>query len=127
VEKNILMTLQPCLMALMNAVIVQDHMVFKPAKGQFQIYYRLGAGQSEYIPDFVAETETLILMAETKARNDLATPEVQTKASAAIQWCRHASKSAASVGGKPWKYVLIPHDEINESRQFADFLRFTQM
>jgi type III restriction enzyme len=31
---------------------------FKPAKGQFQIYYKLGTEQPEYIPDFVAETET---------------------------------------------------------------------
>ncbi|MFZ1573702.1 MAG: hypothetical protein WAT36_00350 [Chromatiaceae bacterium] len=33
---------------------------FKPAKGQFQIYYKLGTEQPEYIPDFVAETDTAI-------------------------------------------------------------------
>jgi hypothetical protein len=31
----------------------------KPAKGQFQIYYKLGSEQPEYIPDFVAETDDL--------------------------------------------------------------------
>jgi len=97
---------------------------FKPVKGQFQIYYQRGAEQPEYIPDFVVETDTTIIMAETKARNDLASPEVQSKTVAAVQWCRHASEHAAIVGGKPWKYILIPHDEINESRQLADFLQF---
>jgi type III restriction enzyme len=33
---------------------------FKPAKGQFQIYYKLGTEQPEYIPDFVAETDSTI-------------------------------------------------------------------
>jgi len=28
---------------------------FKLAKGQFQIYYKLGTEQPEYIPDFVAK------------------------------------------------------------------------
>jgi type III restriction enzyme len=68
--------------------------------------------------------DTLVIMAETKARNDLALPEVQAKATAAVQWCKHASDHAATVGGKPWRYLLIPHDEINESRRLSDFLRF---
>lgn len=96
----------------------------KPAKGQFQIVYKLGNAQPEYIPDFVAETDTLILMVETKARNELASPEVQAKATAAATWCAHASNFTASIGGKPWKYLLIPHDEVNESRRLTDFLRF---
>lgn len=97
---------------------------FKPAKGQFQIYYKLGTEQPEYIPDFVAETQTAILMVETKAQTDVNTPEVQAKADAAAIWCKQASDYAATVGGKPWKYLLLPHDEIVESRRFADFLRF---
>ena len=97
---------------------------FKPAKGQFQIYYKRGIEQPEYVPDFVVEMDSFILMAETKARNDLTSPEVEAKAAAAAQWCKHASGYTATVGGKAWKYVLVPHDEINESRQLADFLRF---
>ncbi len=97
---------------------------FKPAKGQFQLYYKLGTEQPEYVPDFVVETESIILMAETKKRDDLKTGEVEAKAAAAVQWCRHASDFTVSVGGKPWKYLLVPHDEINESRQLTDFLRF---
>jgi len=99
---------------------------FKPAKGQFQIYYKLGTEQPEYIPDFVAETDSTILMVETKARGDINTQEVQAKAAAALQWCQHASDFTASVGGKPWRYLLVPHDEVNESRRLADFLRFVK-
>ncbi|CAJ8239345.1 Type III restriction-modification enzyme helicase subunit [Burkholderia pseudomallei] len=97
---------------------------FKPAKGQFQIYYKVGIEQPEYIPDFVAETDVTIFMVETKARTDINSQEVQAKAAVAARWCKHASNHAASVGTKPWKYLLVPHDEINESRRLADFLRF---
>ena len=96
----------------------------KPAKGQFQIYYKLGAEQPEYIPDFVAETDAIIFMVETKARADINAQEVQAKAAAAMRWCKHASDHAANVGAKPWKYLLVPHDEVNEARRLADYLRF---
>ena len=97
---------------------------FKPAKGQFQIYYKLGTEQPEYIPDFVAETDATIFMVETKARADINTQEVQAKAAAAMRWCKHASDHASSVGTKPWKYLLVPHDEVCESKRLADYLRF---
>lgn len=97
---------------------------FKPAKGQFQIYYKLGTEQPEYVPDFVAETDAMILMVETKKRDDLKSDEVVAKAAAAVRWCKHASDHARSVGSKPWKYILVPHDEIAESKLLVDFLRF---
>jgi len=97
---------------------------FKPAKGQFQIYYRKGHEQPEYVPDFVAEAEEFILIAETKARSDIAALEVQSKAQAAARWCRHATDHATSVGGKPWRYVLVPHDEVTEDKRLQDYLRF---
>ena len=99
---------------------------FKPAKGQFQIFYKMGTEQPEYIPDFVVETDATIWMVETKARGDINMQEVQAKAAAALQWCQHASDFTASVGGKPWRYLLVPHDEVNESRRLADFLRFVK-
>jgi type III restriction enzyme len=98
---------------------------FKPAKGQFQIYYKLGTEQPEYVPDFVAEIANKIFMVETKARADIDTQEVQAKAAAAVRWCKHASDHAASVGSKPWHYLLVPHDSINESRRLTDFLAST--
>ena len=100
---------------------------FKPAKGQFQIFYKLGSEQPEYVPDFVAETADAILMVETKARDDMKLPEVQAKATAANQWCKHASQYAASVGAKPWRYLLVPHDTINDAARLGDMLRFGAM
>lgn len=97
---------------------------FKPAKGQFQIYYKLGTEQPEYVPDFVAETADAIFMVETKAKNDVETAEVQAKADAARRWCSHASDYALEQGTKPWRYLLIPHDEVREDRKLADFMRF---
>ena len=97
---------------------------FKPAKGQFQIYYKLGNDQPEYIPDFVAETDSMIFMVETKKRDDLTSEEVKAKAAAAAKWCTHASNHAATVGGKQWRYLLVPHDQIKESERLTDFLRF---
>ena len=99
---------------------------FRPVKGQFQIYYQLGAVQAEYIPDFVAETDDVILMVETKKRDELKSDEVQAKATAAARWCQQASDYAASVGGKPWHYLLLPHDAITEALRLRDFLRFVQ-
>jgi type III restriction enzyme len=70
--------------------------------------------------------DATIFMVETKARADIHTQEVQAKAAAAARWCKHASDHAANVGTKPWKYLLVPHDEVNESRRLADFARFMQ-
>ena len=94
----------------------------KPAKGQFQLYYKLGVEQPEYIPDFVVETAQCLLMCETKARNELGTDDVKAKAAAGALWCKHASSHASSVGGKPWRYLLIPQDQVTEDKRLADFL-----
>jgi type III restriction enzyme len=67
---------------------------FKPAKGQFQIYYKRGAEHPEYQPDFVAETEKLIYMLEPKAANQMTDAEVIAKRDAAVKWCQHASRQA---------------------------------
>lgn len=99
---------------------------FRSVKGQFQIYYRFGPDESEYVPDFVAETCDKIYMVETKAKSDIESPEVQAKSDAAVKWCRHASDYARSTGGKPWQYLLIPHDEINESKRLVDYERFSR-
>ena len=96
----------------------------KPVKGQFQMFYKLGAEQPEYVPDFVAETAHHVLMVETKASKDLDSTEVKAKAQAGVLWCRHATDHVRSVGGKPWKYLLIPHDQVTEDKTLADFLRF---
>ena len=76
------------------------------------------------MPDFVAEAPQAIYQVETKARDAVKDPEVLAKADAAGQWCVHASGYAREHGGKPWRYLLIPHDEINEGRVLEDFERF---
>jgi len=51
------------------AVILERDAIkwFKPARGQFQIFYRQGADHLEYQPDFVAETtDTIYLYARAK-------------------------------------------------------------
>jgi len=92
---------------------------FKPGKGQFQIFYKWVADQREYQPDFVVETPKCIYMLEPKARNDMQDPEVMAKKDSAVRWCRHATEHAAKNSGKPWKYLLIPHDAIAENMSIS--------
>ena len=72
---------------------------FRPAKGQFQTFYRWSGDHLEYQPDFVAETADCIYMLEPKARNEIDDVDVQTKRDAAVQWCRHATHHAVSNDG----------------------------
>ena len=88
---------------------------FKPAKGQFLIYYKWGADHPEYQPDFVAETDDTVYMLEPKAKNEMDDPQVHAKKDVAVTWCQNASAHAATYRGKPWKYLLIPHDAISEN------------
>jgi type III restriction enzyme len=88
---------------------------FRPARGQFQICYRDGVDHREYQPDFVAETSDAIYMLEPKIRKELEDPVVMAKKKVAVDWCLNASTHAISNGGKPWKYLLIPHDAIAEN------------
>ncbi len=39
-----------------------------------------------------------------------------------MRWRKHASDHAANVGSKPWKYLPVPHDEINESKRLAELV-----
>lgn len=93
----------------------------RPAKGQFQMFYRNGNDHLEYQPDFVAETDSHILMLEPKMASQMKEKDVLAKRDVAIQWCGWASEHAKSYGGKPWRYALIPHDAIVENMTL-DFL-----
>jgi len=85
---------------------------FRPVAGQLNIFYRRGIEQPEYVPDFVAATSDSNLLIETKKAMDMETDEVQAKAKAAVQWCKHATTYSQEHGGRPWKYLLIPHDAV---------------
>ncbi|MCC6864407.1 MAG: DEAD/DEAH box helicase family protein [Rhodobacteraceae bacterium] len=87
----------------------------RPAKGQFQMYYRSGHDHLEYQPDFVAETDDCILMLELKMAAQMQEKDVLAKRDVAIQWCSWASEHARSCGGKLWQYALSPHDVIAEN------------
>jgi len=100
---------------------------FKPAKGQFQIFYKSGADHLEYQPDFVAETPTGIFMLEPKMRSQMQDPVVLAKRDAAVAWCARATAHTATYAGKPWTYALIPHDEIAENMTIDGLVhRFAQ-
>ncbi len=92
---------------------------FRPAKGQFQLYYRWGGDHLEYVPDFVAEGTERNYVVEPKRASDMQDPEVRAKRDAAVEWCKHASEHARRCGGKPWAYLLIPHDRIAENVTLA--------
>lgn len=65
---------------------------------------------------FVAETEEVIYIIEAKAKNEINDAQVLAKKEVAVQWCQYASDYMLNHGGKPWKYVLIPHDAIQENK-----------
>ena len=96
---------------------------FRPAKGQFQIYYKQGADHPEYQPDFVAETDAMIYMLEPKAKDAMDDADVLAKRDVAVKWCEMASVHASTYGGKPWQYALIPHDVIAENMTLAVLAR----
>lgn len=87
----------------------------RPAKGQFQMYYRSGHDQLEYQPDFVAEMGDHVVMLEPKMASQMTDRDVLAKRDVAVQWCTWASEHARTYGGKPWRYALIPHDAIAEN------------
>jgi type III restriction enzyme len=107
------------------AVILEREAIkwFKPAKGQFQIFYRQGADHLEYQPDFVAETGDTIYMLEPKMRKELEDPVVLAKKEVAINWCKNASEHATTHNGKPWRYALIPHDVIASNMTLEGLVR----
>jgi type III restriction enzyme len=89
---------------------------FKPDKEAIRIYYKREGGDVPYEPDFIVETKTSKLICETKAAKDIKTSEVQEKAKAAVNWCKHATVHEEQIGGKSWAYLLIPHDAVSETK-----------
>ncbi len=89
---------------------------FKPAPGKFHIYYR---NEQRYEPDFVVETQTAKYLCEPKRASEIESREVQEKARAAVLWCQHATEHELQHGGKPWSYLLIPHDAITAQRTLS--------
>jgi len=88
---------------------------FRPATGQFFMFYRSGHDQREYQPDFVAEMPDCIAMLEPKRSSEMNDKIVLAKRDVAVQWCSWATTHAQTYGGKAWTYGLIPHDAIADN------------
>jgi len=89
----------------------------KPSKGDLRIHYSHEA--DGYEPDFVVETADQMYLCEPKASKEMTDEVVLAKAKAAATWCRHATDHSTANGGKPWRYLLIPHDQIMEQMTVA--------
>jgi type III restriction enzyme len=106
------------------AILLEDEPTvekwMKPGPGQFKLE---DADGHPYQPDFVVETKTEKLILEPKRRDEINAPAVKRKAEAAMLWCHRANVVYATLPGeKPWRYVLIPHDEIKPSATLAGLL-----
>lgn len=91
----------------------------KPALGQFNIHY--GRPPKNYNPDFVVETIEEIWLIETKKEDDIDDKNVVSKSKSALEYCHNASNYNQTVGGKKWRYALIPHNQVKLNMTF-DFL-----
>ncbi|ACF44191.1 DEAD/DEAH box helicase [Pelodictyon phaeoclathratiforme] len=100
-------------------VLEHDIQVLKwlrPAPNQFRIYWQNNT--KRYEPDFIVETAYSIYMIETKAANELDSREVLEKTAAALRYCSYATGFTTANNGKPWKYLLIPHDQVATTSSF---------
>ena len=88
----------------------------RPAPNQFRIYWRNNT--KRYEPDFITETDDAIYMIETKAANEIDSSEVREKTTAALRYCAYATDFTTANTGKPWKYLLIPHDQVATNSSF---------
>ena len=102
---------------LFTQLCEQDEYVetwMRPARDQFRIYY--DGQRKRYQPDFVVECTDAIYLVEPKMEKEMTAADVLDKARAALEYCRYATEFTAQSGGKPWRYVLIPHTAIQHNR-----------
>ncbi len=68
-----------------------------------------------YSPDFLVRTAGAVYLAETKAQQQTAHPNVQRKRKAALAWCeRNNALTPEQRGGPPWHYVLLAENVVYE-------------
>jgi hypothetical protein len=79
-------------------------------------WFKPGRGKNDrpYEPDFVAETKDAKFLCEVKSAYFITNETVREKARTAVAWCEYATKQTADKGGKPWTYLLIPHEVIDK-------------
>jgi len=64
-----------------------------------------------------------ILMIETKSGGMVTDAEVKAKRDAGVKWCQDATKYSNQHGGKPWTYLLVPHEVVAENMTLAGLMR----
>ncbi len=94
----------------------------RPAHNQFKIFY--GSRSSSYEPDFVVQTERTIYMVEVKDHDKLTSEDVLEKARAATQYCTTVNEYHKKYGGREWKYLLVPDNQVESNRDFKFFESF---
>jgi hypothetical protein len=90
---------------------------------------RLKRGQDDgYFEDLLAKIRDIRSSEKMFWRKTLdiyaTSVDYNPSAEASQQWCALASHHATTVGTKRWKHLLVPHDEIAQSRRLSDHLRF---
>ncbi|MDW8850119.1 DEAD/DEAH box helicase family protein [Flavobacterium sp. MMLR14_040] len=106
-------------------VLENDNKVIKwlrPASNQFRIYW--DNNSKRYEPDFIVETEDTIYMVEPKSSANILDADVIAKKDAALKYCKYATEFTSQNNGKPWKYLLVPHNEISRTINFDLLINF---
>jgi type III restriction enzyme len=85
----------------------------RPAPNQFRIYWDYNS--KKYEPDFIIETADGIYMIETKAESDMNDTDVLQKMTAAKRYCKYATEYTSQNNGKPWQYLLVPHNVVSRT------------
>ena len=107
-----------------SIILEDDDNVIKwlrPAPTQFNITW--DNNKRSYEPDFVVETENTIYLVETKKETDINTEEVQQKAKAALEYCKNATEYTTKNNGKPWIYLLLPHNSVSLNYDFSYYAK----
>lgn len=100
----------------LSFVLENDSSVLKwlrPAPRQFRIYWDNNSKQ--YHPDFIIETADFIYMIEPKSSDKMKDSDVLAKKVAAERYCKYATEYTTQNDGKPWKYILVPHNEVGRT------------
>lgn len=93
------------------------------ARETFNLRYKKESeGLAAYCPDFVVETTDAKYIIETKAAADMTEADVKAKADVAKRWCAEASGYEQSRDGKPWKYLLVPHNDLDPTRTLEQLI-----
>jgi len=85
------------------------------SEGFFEGRYAAKVIQVDSSKTGVEEDEMVERLLKVEHTDEPTEPEVLAKRDVAVTWCKQASDHARSYGGKPWTYLLIPHDVIAEN------------